>query len=96
MRPYQRFLIDLYGNNDEPSTTHREVFFDIEIEMGGALTEEYIKSAPKPVTSIAWWDKQADQWAILILDKKGQLNRTKAKNKEIIPVSTEKELLTKF
>jgi DNA polymerase elongation subunit (family B) len=96
MRPYQRFLIDLYGNDDEPSTTHREVFFDIEIEMGGALTEEYIKSAPKPVTSIAWWDKQADQWAILILDKKGQLNRTKAKNKEIIPVSTEKELLTKF
>ncbi len=96
MRPYQRFLIDLYGNNDEPSTTHREVFFDIEIEMGGALTEEYIKSAPKPVTSIAWWDKQADQWAILILDKKGQLNRTKARNKEIIPVSTEKELLTKF
>ena len=96
MRPYQRFLIDLYGNDDEPSTTHREVFFDIEIEMGGALTEEYIKSAPKPVTSIAWWDKQADQWAILILDKKGQLNRTKAKNKEIIPVATEKELLLKF
>ncbi len=96
MRPYQRFLIDLYGNDDEPSTTHREVFFDIEIEMGGALTEEYIKSAPKPVTSIAWWDKQADQWAILILDKKGQLNRTKAKNKEIIPVGSESELLSKF
>ena len=96
MRPYQRFLIDLYGNDDEPSTTHREVFFDIEIEMGGALTEEYIKSAPKPVTSIAWWDKQADQWAILILDKKDQLNRTKARNKEIIPVATEKELLSKF
>ena len=36
---------------------HREVFFDIEIEMGGALTEEYIQSAPKPVTSIAWYDK---------------------------------------
>jgi DNA polymerase elongation subunit (family B) len=96
MRPYQRFLIDLYGNDDEPSTTHREVFFDIEIEMGGALTEEYIKSAPKPVTSIAWWDKQADQWAILIIDKKNQIKHTKAKNREIIPVSTEKELLTKF
>jgi hypothetical protein len=43
MRPYQRFLIDLYGNNDEPSVTHREVFFDIECEMGGALTEDYIR-----------------------------------------------------
>ena len=63
-----KFLIDKYGINDETSVTHREVFFDIEIEIGGALTDKYIKSAPKPVTSIAWWDKQVDQWAIIILD----------------------------
>jgi hypothetical protein len=44
---HQKFLIETYGINDEPSTTHREVFFDIEIEMGGALTEEYIALAPK-------------------------------------------------
>jgi DNA polymerase elongation subunit (family B) len=93
MKPYQRFLIDLYGNNDDPSKTHREVFFDIEIEMGGALTEDYIRSAPKPVTSIAWWDKQIDQWVIIILDKQGQLNHTKTKNKEILPVATEEQLL---
>ena len=68
MPPYQKFLIEKYGVNDEPSKTHREVFFDIEIEMGEALTEDYIKSAPKKVTSIAWYDKQIDQWAILILD----------------------------
>ena len=94
MKPYQRFLIDLYGDNDEPSKTHREMFFDIEIEMGGALTEDYIRSAPKPVTSIAWWDKQADQWAIIIIDKKNQIKHTKAKNREIIPVATEHELLS--
>ena len=41
---HTKFLIDKYGINDEPSKTHREVFFDIEIEMGGALTPEYIKS----------------------------------------------------
>ena len=93
---YQKFLIEKYGINDEPSTGHREVFFDIEIEMGGALTEEYIEDAPKPVTSIAWFDKQEDKWSIIILDKKKQLNRTKARNKEIIPCSTEKELLTTF
>ena len=96
MPPYQKFLIDRYGTNDDPSINHKEIFFDIEIEMGGALTEEYIESAPKPVTSIAWYDKQVDQWAILILDSKGQLNRTKAKNKEIIPCKTEKELLKTF
>ena len=93
---YQKFLIEKYGINDEPSVTHREMFFDIEIEMGEALTEEYIKSAPKKVTSIAWYDKQVDEWAILLLDVKGKLNRTKAKNKEIIPVATEDELLMKF
>ena len=96
MPAYQKFLVEKYGINDEPSVTQREMFFDIEIEMGEALTEEYIKSAPKKVTSIAWYDKQVDEWAILLLDTKGKLNRTKAKNKEIIPVTTEDELLMKF
>jgi len=96
MKAYQRFLVEKYGINDEPSTTHREIFFDIEIEMGGALTEDYIKSAPKPVTSIAWWYKQKDEWVILILDQKGELNRTKSKNKEIVPLLTEEELLQTF
>jgi DNA polymerase elongation subunit (family B) len=96
MKPYQKFLIEKYGTDDTPSTGHRELFFDIECEIGGALTEEYIESAPMPITSIAWWDKTPDDWAILILDKKGQLNRTKARNKEIIPCKTEAELLAKF
>ena len=96
MPAYQKFLIEKYGINDDPSTGHREVFFDIEIEMGGALTEEYIEDAPKPVTSIAWFDKQEDKWSIIILDKKKQLNHTKARNKEIIPVTTETELLKTF
>jgi len=96
MPPYQKFLIEKYGVNDEPSKTHREVFFDIEIEMGEALTEDYIKSAPKKVTSIAWYDKQIDQWAILILDVKQQIKYTNSNNKEIIPCSNEQELLYKF
>jgi len=96
MPAYQKFLVEKYGTNDDPSETHREMFFDIEIEMGEALTEEYIKSAPKKVTSIAWYDKQADLWGILILDTKGQIKHTKAKNREIIPVTTEQELLAKF
>ena len=92
----QKFLVEKYGTNDEPSTGHKELFFDIECEIGGALTPEYIERAPMPITSIAWWDKQADWWAILILDKKGQLKHTKARNKEIIPCKTEQELLLNF
>jgi DNA polymerase elongation subunit (family B) len=96
MPPYQKFLIEKYGTNDKVSTTHREIFFDIEIEMGGALTPEYIKSAPKPITSIAWYFKQLDEWGILILDKNNQIKETKQGNKTITPVKSEQELLTKF
>jgi len=96
MTPYQKFLVEKYGVDDEPSKTQKEFFFDIETEMGDALTEDYIKSAPKKVTSIAWYDKQVDEWAILILDPKSKLSRTKAKTKEIIPCATEEELLLKF
>ena len=96
IRPYQRFLIDKYGDDDTPSKTHREVFFDIEIEMGGALTEDYIKKAPKPVTSIAWWDKQIDEWSIVILDKKGDLQEKQEGNRKIYPVRTEQDLLEYF
>lgn len=96
MPVHQKFLIDKYGTNDEPSTTHQEIFFDIEIEMGGALTPEYIRSAPKPVTSIAWWHRQQDKWYILILDKQNHLEKTVVDNKTVIPVSNERELLTKW
>ncbi len=93
---HTKFLIDKYGTNDEISTTHREVFFDIEIEMGGALTPEYIASAPKPITSIAWWDKQTDEWAIVILDKTGEIKAGTQNGREIIPVSRENDLIEVF
>ena len=96
MKIHQKFLIEKYGTNDEPSTTQKELFFDIETEMGDALTVEYIQSAPKKVTSIAWYDKQVNEWGILILDTKNQLKHNKFKNKEITPVKSEQELLAKF
>jgi DNA polymerase elongation subunit (family B) len=93
---YQKFLIDKYGTNDEPSTSHKEIFFDIEIEMGGALTPEYIRKAPKPVTSIAWWHKQDNKWYILILDKENNMSPITQENQHIIPVSNERDLLNKW
>ena len=94
---HTKFLIDKYGDNDTPSLTHREVFFDIEIEIGGALTPEYIKRAPKPVTSIALWDKQLDDWKIIILDKDNKIEHTTDnQGREVIPVRRESDLLEKF
>ena len=98
MKAHQKFLIEKYGTNDEPSTTHCELFFDIETEMLDSLTEEGIRKAPKMVTSIAWYDKLADKWGIVILDKKNQLKHTwdKTRKKEIIPVQHEGDLLFKW
>ena len=93
---HTKFLLDKYGTNDEPSVTHRELFFDIEIEIGGALTPEYIKQAPMPITSIAWWDKQADEWAIVILDKTGEIKAGTQDGREIIPVKRENDLIEVF
>ena len=93
---HTKFLIDKYGTNDETSKTHREVFFDIEIEIGGALTPEYITQAPMPITSIAWWDKQLDQWAIVILDKTGEIKAGIQDGREIIPVKRENDLIEVF
>jgi DNA polymerase elongation subunit (family B) len=93
---HTKFLIDRYGDNDTPSVTHREVFFDIEIEIGGALTPDYIKSAPMPVTSIAYWDKQIDEWEIIILDKTGEIKEELRGNKRITPVKRETDLLSVF
>ena len=92
----QKFLVERYGIDDTPSIGHKELFFDIECEIGGALTEDYIQSAPMPITSIAWWDKSTDEWAIIILDKKKQLKNTQSKNHKIISCTTEGELLTRF
>ena len=98
MVPYQKFLIERYGIDDTPSTGHKEVFFDIECEIGGALTVDYIEEAPMPITSIAYWDKLKDWWTILVLDREKQLNRTviKKTRKEIIPCETETKLLDLF
>ena len=93
---HQKFLIERYGTNDEPSKTHRELFFDIETEMGDALTVEYIEQCPKKVTSIAWYDKQCDQWGIVILDPKRQLKEKNEGNRHIIPCNTEQGLLSTF
>jgi DNA polymerase elongation subunit (family B) len=98
MPPYQKFLVEKYGINDTPSTTHRELFFDIECEMLDDMSEEGLKKANKKITSIAWYDKQVDEWGIVILDEKNHFGsniKTKS-NKKIIPCRNEGELLAKF
>mgnify|MGYP003624603794 FL=1 len=90
MKVHQKFLLERYGTNDVPSTGHKEMFFDIECEMLDSFDVEEIEKANKIITSIAFWDKKSGIWGCLILDPKGQVE----KSKTVIPYRTEKALLT--
>ena len=89
-------LRDYYYKEDSPPSSHNTVYLDIEIEMLGALTPQYIRSAPAKITSIALYDVTLKKYYCLVLDEKKQLKYTEEENKEIIPCDTEFDLLSKF
>lgn len=90
-------LRELYSEYDDivPSF-HNIVYIDIEIEIGGALTPDYIKSSPMPFTSIALIDMTSKQKICFIIDKTGQIKETNTGSKIIIPCISEKELIQRF
>ena len=89
-------LVDIYKESDDSAKWHNIVYLDIECEIGGALTTEYIKRAPMKITSVALYDVTLKKYYCLILDEKHQINHVIEDNKEIIPYNTEKELLKGF
>jgi DNA polymerase elongation subunit (family B) len=89
-------LVDIYKDSDDAPKWHNIVYLDIECEIGGALTTEYIQRAPMKITSIALYDVTLKKYYCLILDEKKQLKHIEENNKEIIPYNTEKELLKGF
>jgi len=91
-----RVLIDLYKDSDDTPKQHNIVYFDIECEIGGTLTTEYIKSAPMKMTSVALYDNTTQMWYCLILDEKKQLTDTKENNREIRRFNTEADMLSNF
>ena len=90
-----RVLIDLYKDSDDTPKQHNVVYFDIECEIGGTLTPEYIKSAPMKMTSVALYDNTTQKWYCLILDEKQQIQSVDG-DKEIRPYKTEADMLSAF
>jgi DNA polymerase elongation subunit (family B) len=89
-------LVDIYRDSDDAPKWHNIVYLDIECEIGGALTTEYIKRAPMKITSVALYDVTLKKYYCLILDEKRQINHVVEDNKEIIPYNNEKDLLKGF
>jgi DNA polymerase elongation subunit (family B) len=85
-----------YKYDDVIPSFHNIVHLDIEIEMGGALTPEYIKAAPMPITSIALIDMTTKTKICFIVDKSKEIEETNQDGKQIIPCGSEKELIKRF
>ena len=85
-----------YKQDDVVPSWHNIVYLDIEIEMGGALTPEYIKSSPMPITSIALIDVTTKTKICFIVDKSKEIQEHNQDGKLIIPCSSEKELIKRF
>jgi DNA polymerase elongation subunit (family B) len=85
-----------YKYDDVIPKWHNILYLDIEIEMGGALTPDYIASAPMPLTSIALIDITTKQKICLIVDKTGEIKEYNQDGKHIISCGSEKELIKRF
>jgi len=85
-----------YKLDDVVPSFHNIVHLDIEIEMGGALTPEYVKAAPMPITSIALIDMTTKTKICFIVDKSKEIEEYNQEGKHIIPCHSEKELIKKF
>ena len=72
------------------------LILDIEIEIGGALTPQYIRDCPMPITSIALLDKTMKQSICFIVDDSKQIEEINENSKIIIPCIDEKDLIYKF
>ena len=85
-----------YSEEDVIPEWHNTVFLDIEIEMGGALTIQYIKDAQAPITSIALIDSTTKTKICFIVDKSKEIEEINDGDTHIIPCRTERELILKF
>jgi len=82
-----RVLVDMYGDSNEPSQGHREVFFDIEVEIKDGFPEW--RNSKNKITAIALYDKTVDKYHCFILGN--------VKNTDIVEsFKTEEELLQRF
>ena len=82
-----RTLVDMYGDSDEMSIGHREVYFDIEVEVTGGFPDP--NKAENKITAIALYDKTMDSYHCYVL---GDVPNTDV----VESFQSEEELLQRF
>ena len=75
-----RILIDRYPDSDEPSKNHRELYFDIEVEVtdGFPMPEE----AKNKITSVALYNNIDEEYSVYVLGKASSKKNVKVFDSE--------------
>ena len=89
-----RVLTDLYLNEDNPSTGHKVLFFDIEVSMENGVPK--IDNPNNEITSIAVYDSITQEYSVLVLDKAGIQPSREYDNVKVIMYTSELDLLYGF
>jgi DNA polymerase elongation subunit (family B) len=82
-----RTLVDMYQDSEEPSVGHREVYFDIEVEVTNGFPDP--SRAENKITAIALYDKTSDKYHCYVL---GDVPNTDV----VESFRSEEELLQRF
>lgn len=92
MYPYQKYLIETYGDNNEVSKNHQIIYFDIECEM----INDWNDVGESKMTSVVYYHQNTDKWYCLIVDDKDRIESYNDGNKSIIVFKNDKNLLKHF
>jgi len=93
MYPYQKYLIEKYGYNNQPSENHQILFFDLECEMVSQFNEEGFKESK--LESIVYYHQNTDEWVCLIVGDKNKI-QSEIDGKKVIVFEDEFSLLKHF
>lgn len=95
LNPLMRVLIDTYESSDEPSTGHRIVFTDIEVDSEGGFPN--VSEGDKEITAISIYDDVSEKYTAYILDKNSIIQSDDFdKDVDLIACSDEEQLIRRF
>lgn len=89
-----RTLIDMYEDSDDPSTGHKIVVIDIEVDSTGGFPD--VSKGDKPITAIAIYDQAGDKYHSFVLDPERKVSDSDVNGVETRSFSNEENLLGTF
>lgn len=84
-------LIENYRDSDDPAKNVSVLIIDIEVDSTGGFPS--MTTFDKEITAFSYYDKLADQYKCLILDKENRVNQYKKDNVEVLAYNCEESLL---